>query len=129
MDQIKKNKEFIMRYANAINGIKKQRHIIEQYVSDVKLTEHILFFDTVFPNYELLIDEITAEGNRVILRGRMKGKHEGEFNGIPPTHREVLVPMVVGYEIENEKIVSHWLSADQMLMMEQLGVIKKESVI
>lgn len=125
MDQAKKNKEFVIRYVTALSGVPKTRESIAQFTSDEALIEHILFFNTVFPLYELLIDEITAEGNRVILRGRLKGRHEGEFNGIPPTQREVMVPMVVGYEIEKEKIVSHWLMADQMTMMEQLGVMKQ----
>jgi predicted ester cyclase len=73
----------------------------------------------------MFIDELTGEGNRIIVRSRLKGKHEGELNGIPPTHKEVLFPFVIGYEIENEKILSHWLLADQMLLMEQLGIMKQ----
>ena len=125
MDQARKNKEFIIEYGNALSDEIKTRELCEKYISDQGLIEHILFFDAVFPKYEVLIDEITCEGNRVILRGRLKGKHEGEFNGIPPTYKEVLFPMVVGYEIENNKIVSHWLMADQMMLMEQLGVMKQ----
>jgi predicted ester cyclase len=30
---------------------------------------------------------------------------------------------VVGYEIENEKIINHWVIADQVMLMEQLGVM------
>ena len=103
----------------------KTRELLEQYITDQGLIEHILFFDSVFPRYDGLIDEITGEGNRVIVRARMKGKHEGELNGIPPTHKEVEFPFVVGYEIEKNKIISHWLIADQMMLMEQLGVMNQ----
>ncbi len=125
MDQSKKNKEFIIRYINSLGGLVKTREMCEIYISDNGLIEHILFFDGVFPKYEMLIDEITGEGNRVIVRARLKGKHEGDLNGIPPTHKEVLFPFVVGYEIENNKIISHWLLADQMMLMEQLGVMNQ----
>jgi len=125
MDQAKKNKEFIIGYINALSGVIKSRELCEKYIADNSLTEHILFFDAVFPNYEMFIDEITAEGNRIILRARLKGKHEGELNGIPPTHKEVLFPFVIGYEIVNHKIISHWLLADQMMLMEQLGIMKQ----
>lgn len=125
MDQTKKNKEFIIGYLNAVSGVIKTRELLEQYITDQGLIEHILFFDSVFPRYDGLIDEITGEGNRVIVRARMKGKHEGELNGIPPTHKEVEFPFVVGYEIEKNKIISHWLIADQMMLMEQLGVINQ----
>lgn len=124
MDQAKKNKEFIMEYINAMaNSVIRSRETLEVYITDEQLIEHILFFESVFPHYEVLVDEITCEGNRVILRARLKGRHEGELNGIPATHKDVLFPMVVGYEIENRKIVSHWLMADQMMLMEQLGVM------
>ncbi len=125
MDQAKKNKDFIIRYINAISGVIKTRELCDQYIKDNSLTEHILFFDGVFPKYEMFMDEITGEGNRVIVRARLKGKHEGELNGIPPTHKEVLFPFVIGYEIENNKIISHWLLADQIMLMEQLGVMKQ----
>ena len=125
MDQARKNKEFIIEYMNAFVGMTKTREQLEKYTTDETLIQHILFFDGAFPKYGGFIDEITAEGNRVIVRARMKGKHEGELNGIPPTHKEVLFPFVVGYEIENNMIVSHWLMADQMMLMEQLGVMSQ----
>ncbi len=127
MNQTKKNKEFVIRYFNAISGEIKSRELCEKYINDNSLTEHILFFDSVFPRYEIFIDELTGEGNRIIVRSRMKGKHKGELNGIPPTNKEVFFPFVIGYEIENEKIQSHWLLADQMMLMEQLGVINQQA--
>ncbi len=125
MNQVKKNKEFVIGYFNAISGVTKSRELCEKYISDEQLTQHILFFDGVFPKYEMFIDEITGEENRIIVRGRLKGKHEGELNGIPPTYKEVFFPFVIGYEIEKNKIISHWLIADQMKLMEQLGVMKQ----
>ena len=128
MDQTKRNKEFMLRYVDALSGVEKTRELCERYIKDEALIQHILFFDSIFPRYNVLIDEITAEGNRVILRVRMKGRHEGELNGIPPTFKEILVPFVNGYEIENEMIVSHWLIADRMTLMEQLGVMKQPAL-
>ncbi|MBK7650251.1 MAG: ester cyclase [Flammeovirgaceae bacterium] len=125
MGSLKKNKEFILRYINAISGVIKTREVMEQYVADQGLIEHIVFFDSAFPKYEMFIDEITAEGNRVVLRARVKAKHEGILNGIPPTHKTIEMPFSIGYEIENEKIISHWMIADQMMLMEQLGVLKQ----
>ena len=121
MNQQMKNKEFVIEYFNAINGKEKTVEIMRQYISDEVLIEHITFFDSVFPKYEMTIDEITADGNRVTVRSRVKGKHEGIFGDIQPTFRNVEIPFVVGYEIENRMIVSHWLIADQMTLMEQLG--------
>jgi predicted ester cyclase len=123
MEQQKKNKEFVIRYINAISGVTKTREVMEQYMTDEELLGHILFFDTAFPKYEMFADEITAEGNRVVVRARFKGCHAGEFNGILPTNRNVEFPFVISYDIENGMIVHHWLIADSMALMEQLGVM------
>ena len=123
MDSLQKNKELVIDYYNAVSGVVKTRKLMEKYLSDNHLIEHIEFFDTVFPAYEIFADEITAEGNRVVVKARIKGRHEGELNGIPPTHKNVEFPFAIGYEIENNKIINHWLIADQMMLMEQLGVM------
>jgi len=123
MEQQKKNKEFIIRYINAISGVTKTREVMEQYMTDEELLGHILFFDTAFPKYEMFADDIIAEGNRVVIRARFKGCHAGEFNGILPTNRNVEFPFVISYDIENGMIVHHWLIADSMALMEQLGVM------
>lgn len=124
MEKTRQNKEFILEYLNSFAGVKKTRELIERYVSDEHLIEHILFFDSVFPYYDVICDEMTAEGDRLIVRARLKGRHEGEFNGIPPTYKEVEMPFVISYQIENRKIISHWLIADQLVMLEQLGVMQ-----
>lgn len=122
MNQSQRNKVFIADYINALSGHDKTPEMLAQYITDQVLIEHIIFFDTAFPRYEKIADEMISEGNQIILRARMVGKHEGVFGDIPPTHREVNFPFVVSYIIENNKIVSHWLIADQMILMDQLGM-------
>ena len=123
METIQKNKELVIEYFNAISGVEKTRKLMEKYLADSHLIEHIEFFDMVFPAYEIFADEITAEGNRVVVKGRFKGRHKGELNGIPPTNKNVEFPFAIGYEIERNMIINHWLIADQMMLMEQLGVM------
>jgi predicted ester cyclase len=122
MSQLKKNKEFIMGYINATSGSLKTRELLEKYNGDPGLVDNILFMDSVFPKYEVLVDEIMAEGDRVMVRARLKGRHDGEFLGIPPTHREVEAPYVVGYEVHNNRITHSWLISDLLKLVEQLGV-------
>ncbi len=128
MDQLKKNKEFIVEYFNAISGVIKTPALVKRYADDPELVQHIEFFDSVLPRYELFADEMTAEDNRVVVRARCKGRHERAFKGIPPTNREVEFSFAIGYEIENNKIVHHWIIADQVTFMEQLGIAEVEVV-
>ena len=122
MTQSMKNKEFVLEYLNALSGKEKTQEILAHYISDQGLIDHILFFDGAFPKYEMITEEMVAEGDQIIVRARLVGKHEGEFAGIMPSYRQVDFPFVVSYIIENNKIISHWLMADQMVLMQQLGM-------
>ncbi len=122
MNQPMKNKEFVLNYFNAMSGIAKTRELIANWVTDLKLIEHKLFFESTFPKYEMFADEMTSEGNRIVVKAHLTGRHEGVLNDIQPTFKEVNFPFIIAYVIENNKIVSHWLVADQMILMEQLGV-------
>ena len=123
MQQQQKNKEFIINYITSVSGVEKTRALLENYMTDEALISHIEIFEVAFPRYDLFIDEMTAEGNRVIIRARVAGTHLGELGGIAATYKTVDFPVIVAYEIENDKVISHWMLADQMKLMEQLGVI------
>jgi len=123
MDQQRKNREFIINYFNAISGVEKPRELLEQYIDDEGLIGHIEYFEAAFPKYELFIDELTAENNRVVVTARIKAIHLGELSGIAATGKTVNFSFVIRYEIENNRIASSWMLADQMSLMEQLGVI------
>ncbi|MFS4416648.1 ester cyclase [Maribacter sp. 2307ULW6-5] len=127
MNDVKKNREFIIRYFNAVSGHVKTRELCEEYTTDEKLIEHIEFFEGAFPKYELFIEEIMADGNKVLVQARATGTNTGEFNGIPPTGRKMDLPFAIRYTIENGKITGHWLIADQMLLMEQLGIMEAQT--
>ena len=73
--------------------------------------------------YEGFVDEMTAEDNRVVVRARARGVHKGEFNGILPTYKTIETHFMITYVIENGKIIRHSLIADQMKLIEQLGVM------
>ena len=122
MNQAMKNKEFILRYYNTISGVIKTPEMLRRFMDDPILIDTITFFDGAFPKYEMIAEEMTSEGNRVVVRARMKGIHQGEWEGIMPTYRKVEFPVIVSYEIVNNKIVTHWLVADPTILMQQLGI-------
>ena len=88
MEQLNKNKEFLINYFNAMaSDAPRTREFLEQYMSDEALIAHIQYFETVFPGYEVYAEEMTAEGNRVIVQARLKGIHKGDLSGILPTFK------------------------------------------
>ncbi|MFS4416649.1 ester cyclase [Maribacter sp. 2307ULW6-5] len=127
MNDSKKNKAFIIEYYNAISGVEKTPELCRRYMDDEKLIRHIQFFDQAFPKYELFIEEMVAEGNKVIVQGRATGVHKGIYKGIPPTGGKMDLPFVIRYLVEHHKITDMWLIADQTILMEQLGIMAPQA--
>ena len=69
---IAENKAFITRYLEALSGKDKPQSVIDQYIADAdqELKKHITDSEAAFPHYELIADEMLAEGNKVVVRGR-----------------------------------------------------------
>jgi predicted ester cyclase len=120
-----KNKDLIRRYLDAISGKEKPPAVVDQYVadSDQKLKQHIAFSEGAFPRYELIAEDMIAEGDLVTVRATVRGTHQGDLMGIPPTGKQVEMPLIIIYRVADGKIVEHWMVADQLGMMQQLGVI------
>ena len=119
------NKALIAEYFEAISGKDKPAEVQDQYISDrdQALKDHIAMFEAGFPLYELIADDVIAEGDKVVVRATFRGTHKGEFAGIPATNLEVEIPLILIYRIEDGKIVEHWMQADVMGLMQQLGAL------
>jgi predicted ester cyclase len=76
-----------------------------------------------FPNWYETIEDLIAEGDKVVFRVTGHGTHQGEFMGIPPTGRQVTVKGIDIVSITAGQIVEHWANFDQLGMLQQLGVI------
>jgi steroid delta-isomerase-like uncharacterized protein len=74
-----------------------------------------------FPDWYSTAEELIAEGDRVAERWTGRGIHRGEFQGIPPTGKQVTVPGVVFYRIRDGRITEFRGSFDMLSMLQQLG--------
>ena len=83
----------------------------------------VALFKTAFPDMWWHIDEIIAEGDRVVARTTMEATHEGDFFGIPPTGKRVSVSGIHIMRIADGMIAEHWGNNDDLGLMRQLGVI------
>jgi len=77
---------------------------------------------TAFPDGRLVIEDIIAEGDKVVIWAYFTGTHEGPLEGMPPTGKRVKVVDVDLYRLENGKVVESWAHMDELGMMQQLGV-------
>jgi steroid delta-isomerase-like uncharacterized protein len=69
------------------------------------------------------VEDMIAEGDKVVSRLTFRGAHTGELMGIPPTGKSVTISEVIIDRFAGGKIVESWRLFDQMGMMQQLGVI------
>ncbi|MFQ5947374.1 MAG: ester cyclase [Acidimicrobiia bacterium] len=79
-----------------------------------------------FPDVKISIDDLIAEGDKVVGRGTITGTHRGEFMGMPPTGNKVEVHAIDVVRFRDGLAVEHWGVTDQLAMMQQLGVIPEE---
>lgn len=87
------------------------------------VTALIGIFHGAFPDFTAMIDDIVAEGDRVVVRQTWSGTHRGEFMGIPATGRQVSFGVIDILRMADGKCVEHWGQMDSMGLMMQLGAI------
>ena len=78
-------------------------------------------FAAAFPDAQVTIDDLVAEGDRVAVATTLTGTHEGEVMGIAPTGRRVAVTGIDLVRIEQGKIVEHRGLTDTVGLMRQLA--------
>jgi len=69
------------------------------------------------------VDEIVAEGSTVAARWTVRGIHEGEFQGIAPTRKQVEISGITIHHLTDGKIRESWVIFDSMTLLQQLGVV------
>jgi len=57
----------------------------------------------------------------VLARLTVRGTHEGDFFGIPPTGKQVTWAAVDIFRLDEGKLVEYWLVADNLGLLQQLG--------
>jgi steroid delta-isomerase-like uncharacterized protein len=80
-------------------------------------------FVEAFPDLRLTVEDIMAEGDMVAARVAFDGTHRGEFQGIPPTGKEVAFTSIEVNRVVDGKGEEHWVEIDLLGLMQQLGAI------
>jgi predicted ester cyclase len=74
------------------------------------------------PDMRLDIEDVVAEGEKVLVRLTIRGTHQGELLGIAPTGRAVEVAVLDLFHVRGGKLVEHWALLDNLGLLKQLGV-------
>jgi steroid delta-isomerase-like uncharacterized protein len=102
--------DFTFSYAapgvsNDREGYKQTVIMLTSGVSDLKIT----------------LEDIVAEGDKVVVRWKGTSKHTGEFMGIPATGKQLSMTGISIARIEGSKIAEEWGEMDMMGLMQQIG--------
>jgi steroid delta-isomerase-like uncharacterized protein len=74
-----------------------------------------------FPDVANTVEDLIAEGDKVVARWRSRATHQGEYMGIPPTGKEVEVTGITLYRIQGGKIAESWNFEDKFGLLRQIG--------
>jgi predicted ester cyclase len=80
-------------------------------------------FYLAFSQGKHVFDEVVVSGDRVVTCGTFTARHLGEFQGLPPTGKQISLSIMHIDRVEDGKIVEHWGQGDALGLMQQLGIV------
>lgn len=134
---LKENRAIARRYLEEVwNG--RNPSLIDELVAEEFVDHHLppelppgpagvkIWYNTAvsaFPDFHITLEDVIAEGDRVVTRFTFSGTHQGEFMGIPATGKQFSITGIAIARIADGKLVEWWENADVMSLMQQLGVL------
>ncbi|MBI3761607.1 MAG: ester cyclase [Chloroflexi bacterium] len=79
-------------------------------------------FHAAFPDARVTIEDMVAEGDRIVWRWTFSGTNQGSLMGMPPTGKPVTFTGIDIFRMADGKIVERWANEDDLGMMQQLGM-------
>ena len=76
-----------------------------------------------FPDIHFTLEDVLADGDKVVVRWTSRRTHKGVFRGIPPTGKQVTFTGINMYRIADGKIVERWAEEDGVWLLQQLGAL------
>ena len=83
------------------------------------LTLHL----NAFPDVKATVEDLLADGDKVVALVSYHGTHQGAFRSISPTGKPITVMGINIFRIVTGKMVEHWGLADRLSALQQLGVV------
>lgn len=76
---------------------------------------------SAFPDFHNQVEDLVAEGEKVVARLTYSGTHQGEMFGLPPTGRAISYPGIAIFRISEDKVAEGWVMGDRWGLLQQLS--------
>ena len=87
------------------------------------LKAYLQAYFTAFPDLQVTVEDMVAEGDKVFSRVRLQGTNTGEMMGMPPTSKPIDIQWLMSISrIADGKIAEEWEIFNQLDMLQQLGL-------
>jgi steroid delta-isomerase-like uncharacterized protein len=84
-------------------------------------------FFTAFPDLNATVEDVIAEGDKVVTRWTIRGTHQGEIEEFgPPTGKQAELQGISIHRIADGKIVEEWNRYDNLSLLQQLGLAPEQ---
>ena len=137
MAGIEQNKSIVRRFWEEVFNGRKLTLIDEFFTTDwvyhgvagrklygpEGLKQFLTTYHNAFPDIQVKVENLIAEGDKVVSHVTSRGTHKGELMGIAPTGKQVTVPAICISRFAGDKIVEDWEIIDLLGMLQQLDVI------
>ena len=84
-------------------------------------------YEQAFPDINITVEDVIAEGDQAVSRYTIRGTHRGETEDFgPPTERQVELKGITIHRFEDGKIVEEWEAYDNLSLLQQLGLAPEQ---
>ena len=87
------------------------------------LNQFVSLYFTAFPDIRATIEDMVAQGDKVVIRWRVQGTNTGSLFGMPATNKSATFTGITIDRIAGDQIAEQWVNFDALGMMQQLGVV------
>lgn len=139
-DQVTSNKATFKRFHDAVNSGDAEliaKTIDEVVEPDVRIGTPLPIDATgaqalkevwatllrAYPDLQVTVEDLIAEGDKVVCRNVVTGTHQGEYLGLPPTGRPVTYNEIFIFRFEGGRIAETWGVVDLLAQLRQLGAV------
>jgi steroid delta-isomerase-like uncharacterized protein len=87
------------------------------------IKQHVAALRVSVPDFNLSLEDVIAEGDKVVCRWTAGGTQKDDFMGVPPSDKQIKITGIIISRITEGKIIEDWEISDQLGLMQMMGVI------